>query len=297
MTTIVSDFDIYNLSSSVVTNVSENSTNISTDVNLIVKDLVNNYLETKKVVIDDCILDNCSIKEIVNCAYNFTIDNTLISSTILSYLEGIDSNIQEQLDNIEKQIKTLNQAIPPGTIIDFIGTGPGVLQSGFLVCDGQQYSKTAYSKLYQAIGDVFNQSSMQTDILQTGNFRVPDFRGCFTRGTTYDQTINQQFFNQNNLYQSTVSFKTKNVNGRRYVGTIVDHTHQYTPPQIFSTTTYTDPPPGPIYELMTPTNDETITLTSYTKKADGSSLLTVEGNTSLTDNTPPHIITIKFIKF
>ena len=50
MSTIVSDFDIYNLSSSVVTNVSENSTNISTDVNLIVKDLVNNYLETKKVV-------------------------------------------------------------------------------------------------------------------------------------------------------------------------------------------------------------------------------------------------------
>jgi len=62
---------------------------------------------------------------------------------------------------------------PPGTIMPFAGSKSNI-PSGWLYCDGTQYSTTTYAALYAAIGTAWGSGS--------GTFRVPDLRGYFLRG-------------------------------------------------------------------------------------------------------------------
>jgi len=64
---------------------------------------------------------------------------------------------------------------PPGMIATFAGAAA---PTGWLLCDGTQYAQTAYANLFAAIGSAWN-----TGGETTGNFRVPDLRGMFLRGT------------------------------------------------------------------------------------------------------------------
>jgi microcystin-dependent protein len=59
--------------------------------------------------------------------------------------------------------------------------------TGYLLCEGQEISKTTYAALYAAIGDTY--AAQYNEITGTnwaapgaGNFRVPDYRGSFLRG-------------------------------------------------------------------------------------------------------------------
>lgn len=67
----------------------------------------------------------------------------------------------------------LAKFIPAGTILPFGGT---VVPTGFLLCNGQQVSRTTYSDLYAVIGNNFGSGNGST------TFHVPDFRGRFLRG-------------------------------------------------------------------------------------------------------------------
>ena len=63
--------------------------------------------------------------------------------------------------------------VPSGTILPFAGE---VVPTGYLACDGAEYSKSQYPLLFNAIQNIWGTSS------NNNNFRVPDFRGLFLRG-------------------------------------------------------------------------------------------------------------------
>ncbi|MCL2328356.1 MAG: phage tail protein [Bacteroidetes bacterium] len=63
-------------------------------------------------------------------------------------------------------------AIPPGTIVAFGGTA---IPTGWLLCDGRSFNRTAYPALFAAIGTAWGSTSTTT-------FNIPDLRGVFLRG-------------------------------------------------------------------------------------------------------------------
>lgn len=73
----------------------------------------------------------------------------------------------------------LDLILPPvGSIMPFVGsTSP----TGWLLCDGAQYSSTTYPKLSAACGTKFGTAS-------AGSFRVPDLRGRASMGLDSSQS-------------------------------------------------------------------------------------------------------------
>ena len=64
---------------------------------------------------------------------------------------------------------------PPGTVVAYAGSGS--VPSGWLLCNGQAYSRAApYDKLFAAIDTLYGAGNGST------TFNVPDFRGMFLRG-------------------------------------------------------------------------------------------------------------------
>jgi microcystin-dependent protein len=66
---------------------------------------------------------------------------------------------------------------PEGTVVAFVGT---VAPTGWLMCDGQAYSKTTYASLFAVIGEKFGSTGSTAGA--NDMFRVPDLRGMFIRG-------------------------------------------------------------------------------------------------------------------
>ena len=75
---------------------------------------------------------------------------------------------------------------PIGSIIPFGGT---TAPDGFLLCNGDQVSKTTYSELYAVIGDSFKGAKANPT---SGNFYLPDLREVTLKGvgTNYAYAIN-----------------------------------------------------------------------------------------------------------
>jgi microcystin-dependent protein len=59
--------------------------------------------------------------------------------------------------------------IPPGSIIVWAGTSAA---AGYLLCDGQSYSRTTYADLFAVIGTDYGDGD------GVNTFNVPDLRGC-----------------------------------------------------------------------------------------------------------------------
>ena len=74
----------------------------------------------------------------------------------------------------------VDQSSPAGMIAPFAGTSA---PTGWLACQGQAVSQTTYAALYAAIGATWN-----TGGEGAGNFRLPDLRGMFLRGTGTNAT-------------------------------------------------------------------------------------------------------------
>lgn len=91
----------------------------------------------------------------------------------LSYIFSDGTNVRyADLGNV---IANVPQAIPAGVISPF---GGPVAPSGYLACDGSVVSQTTYAALYAAIGTTWNTSGEGA-----GNFRLPDLRNMFLRGS------------------------------------------------------------------------------------------------------------------
>jgi microcystin-dependent protein len=70
----------------------------------------------------------------------------------------------------------------PGTVIGYTSN---TIPSGWLLCDGLEYSRTTYSELYAVIGTAYGAGD------GTNTFNVPNFQAAFLRGAgsqTYSGT-------------------------------------------------------------------------------------------------------------
>ena len=72
---------------------------------------------------------------------------------------------------IEAFMLRRNRLVPPGTVQTFAGS---VAPSGWLLCDGNEYTPEQYILLYNAIGTIYGGGE--------GTFQVPDMRSRFALG-------------------------------------------------------------------------------------------------------------------
>lgn len=96
-------------------------------------------------------------------------------STGKLYRSIADNNVNNALSDPTKWFNMEENYVPAGTIIEFAGYVP---PAGYLLCDGSAISRTVYSKLFAAIGDVNGQGDGST------TFNLPDTRGKFLRGVS-----------------------------------------------------------------------------------------------------------------
>lgn len=83
---------------------------------------------------------------------------------------------------VEAQISALavsGAAVPTGTILDFAGAAA---PTGFLLCQGQEVSRTTYPTLDTLIGTTFGAYTNGAGAAGTTHMRLPDFRGRVSVG-------------------------------------------------------------------------------------------------------------------
>lgn len=98
-----------------------------------------------------------------------TMAGSKISANTLGSAQITDGTLQET--DLSPSLKA-DSVIPAGSVMAFAGP---VLPPGWLWCDGVEYARTTYPRLYAAIGNTHGTNGSTT-------FRVPDYRGRFLRG-------------------------------------------------------------------------------------------------------------------
>jgi hypothetical protein len=114
-----------------------------------------------------------------NAATRLTVNSSTATSTVPVVLP---SDPTTALQAATKQyVDTVGTtSTPAGSLMAFAGTS---VPTGWLACQGQAVSQTTYAALYAAIGATWN-----TGGEGAGNFRLPDLRGMFVRGTGTNAT-------------------------------------------------------------------------------------------------------------
>ncbi len=103
--------------------------------------------------------------------------NAVGNVQIASNAVGSDE-IADEAVNIDKlAIAVQNLLMPAGSVVAWAGLTTSI-PNGWFLCDGQALSKTVYSELYAAVGDIYGQDG--------ANFNVPDYRGYFLRADALD---------------------------------------------------------------------------------------------------------------
>lgn len=108
---------------------------------------------------------NLSLSVLQNISFLGTLNN--ISTTTFSYLSGLTSNIQNQINNI-------SNTNPTGSVISYAGSTSTL--NGYLLCDGSEYPIPSYVALFNVIQYTYGGNEA------TGYFRVPNYKGIFLRG-------------------------------------------------------------------------------------------------------------------
>ena len=117
---------------------------------------------------------------------------------------GLNSNI------------TLITTTPVGVVLPFAGSGA---PNGYLICDGQEISRTEYPELYKVIGTTYGEGDGST------TFNVPDYRETVLVGAgenTTDTIANHDVYELG-------EFKDDQVQNHNHTLTIPDSAYQYTP--------------------------------------------------------------------
>ena len=110
-----------------------------------------------------------------NAATRLTVNSTAATSTVPVVLPTLPTTALQAATK-----SYVDQVLPPGCIMPFAGTS---VPTSWLACQGQAVSQTTYAALYAAIGATWN-----TGGEGAGNFRLPDLRGMFVRGTGTNAT-------------------------------------------------------------------------------------------------------------
>ena len=108
---------------------------------------------------------------------------------------------------------TLTPGVPVGTIVAFAGQANRIPR-GWVECNGVQLDKTAFPKLFEAIGTVWGGSG-------TPHFFLPDLRGMFLRGVSGDTDRDPE---KNDRYSPQLSHAPSNPGNRgNDVGSLQNH--------------------------------------------------------------------------
>lgn len=104
----------------------------------------------------------------INASTELQIGGVAITATAaeLNYTDGVTSNIQSQIDNI-------GGTLPSGSLVPYAGSSA---PSGFLLCYGQEVSRSTYADLFSAIGTTYGVGDGST------TFNIPDLRGRTVAG-------------------------------------------------------------------------------------------------------------------
>ena len=145
------------LSSNIQQQINSSNSNIST-----LQNKTTDIIWTSGQINKTTIYNQC---ETTTLSFSNTLNN--ISTTTFSYLSGLTSNIQQQ-------INALSNVNPPGMVISFAGTSTTL--TGYLLCDGSSYNSSQYPYLYNAIGYTYGDAG-------NGYFKVPNYKGIFLRST------------------------------------------------------------------------------------------------------------------
>ena len=144
------------LSSNIQQQINDSNSNIST-----LQNKTTDIIWTPGQINKTTIYNQC---ETTTLSFSNTLNN--ISTSTFSYLSGLTSNIQDQLNSL----KFTN---PVGMVITFAGTSTTL--TGYLLCDGSSYSFQQYPYLFGVIGYTYGDAG-------NGYFRVPNYKGIFLRG-------------------------------------------------------------------------------------------------------------------
>lgn len=99
-------------------------------------------------------------------------DNSEEDATVISFFQSIGWTASLTMNKIYSLLNFLgHRDLPIGTVQMFAGATTPV-ERGWLLCNGQEVSKTTYAKLYAVVGDSYSNGD-ETE----GNFRLPDFQG------------------------------------------------------------------------------------------------------------------------
>lgn len=92
--------------------------------------------------------------------------------------------IDALVDNLQRELMLGGSCSPGGSMIigSILPVATQNIPSGTLLCDGTQYTKTAYPALYAALHSAY--------IVDSENFTVPDLRERFIVGTGTSYTMN-----------------------------------------------------------------------------------------------------------
>ena len=153
-----------------------------------------------------------------------------ITTTELDYLDGVTSNVQNQLNSKLSS----SQRIPPGAIMPF-AVPPNSWKTsigdkyGWLIADGSAVSRATYSDLFSVIGVTYGSGNGST------TFNLPDLRGYFIRGegTNSDGTSSGSAgTKQNDSFKSHKHLATSTSSGSHTHTTTLNeagsHTHTVT---------------------------------------------------------------------
>ena len=110
-----------------------------------------------------------------NAATRLTVNSTAATSTVPVVLPAIPTTALQAATK-----SYVDQVLPAGCIMPYAGTAA---PTGWLACQGQAVSQTTYAALFAAIGTTWNTTGEGA-----GNFRLPDLRGMFVRGTGTNAT-------------------------------------------------------------------------------------------------------------
>jgi microcystin-dependent protein len=165
---------INNISKTVFGYLSNVSSNIQSQINTVSTNLTNignnplvlsSTLNVSGLATLTQVQINTSLSVLQNISFSGTLNN--IAANTFSYLSGLTSNIQNQ-------INAINNVSPVGSVIQFAGNATSL--PGYLPCDGTQYLIPEYLALFRVIGYLYGGDEA------TGRFRVPNYRGIFLRG-------------------------------------------------------------------------------------------------------------------
>ena len=98
-----------------------------------------------------------------------------LNANLISEIDSTKSELQNSIKTLDTELDNLALTlVPTGAMFPFAGTSA---PSGYLFCNGQQVSRTKYSRLFNVIGTLYGNGN------GTDTFNLPDYRNRVLQGS------------------------------------------------------------------------------------------------------------------